>query len=230
MSSKACEVVFKRLWPMFGLIDESIAVQLIRLVVLFEDLRIETIAATERRVEILDENSAEYRKMYFVRRGYATLVEMGSALFLLNQSPEFKAYRRKFFAPSDDASWDASVKFFHANWQFFKNERNAYGGHFHDAAARFGFLHLNPETTGPLEIGYIGSKRTWRIRFRFALHFVGVALTTNKGEREIEEYIHDCFDKLTDGFQFSTSAIHLLAKHFILPKFGANLEPTPQAK
>lgn len=230
MGPKACEVIIKRLWPMFGLVERPIAIQLIRLVVLFEDLRIETIAATEEQITALDENAAEYRQMYFVRRGYATLVEMGSALFVLSKTPDFKAYRRTFFTKEEDNRWDRAVSFFHENWQFFKNERNSYGGHFHDDAATFGLDNLSSDATGPLEIGYIGDKTNWRIRFRFALHFVGLALTTNRGDQDVEAYIHGCFDKLTEGFRFSTSAIQLLARHFVLPKFGAASEPTPQTK
>ena len=56
-----------------------------RLSVLFEDLRIEEYASRPEKLEELDIIGKSYRKMYFLRRSIATLVEFASAIEMLDQ-------------------------------------------------------------------------------------------------------------------------------------------------
>ena len=63
---------------------------------LFEDLRIEEYASRPEKLEELDIIGKSYRKMYFLRRSIATLVEFASAIEMLDQRPEFRKLKRRF--------------------------------------------------------------------------------------------------------------------------------------
>jgi HEPN domain-containing protein len=72
--------------------EPEVMVQLVRLIVLCEDLKLE-VAGLHVDKEF-DEVSQPYREMYFARRTFATLWEMDSAFQKLNMLKEFKARKR----------------------------------------------------------------------------------------------------------------------------------------
>jgi hypothetical protein len=86
----------KRLKVVFDNPESVMQVQIARLCVLYEDLRIELAGSAEDRLYPLDLNAAQYRKMYFLRRSVATLLEVASALHKLDSDPEFKDLKRTF--------------------------------------------------------------------------------------------------------------------------------------
>jgi hypothetical protein len=59
--------------------EPEVMVQLLRLIVLYEDLKLELAGLHVLRDRNFDEVSLHYRQMYFVRRAFATLWEMDSA-------------------------------------------------------------------------------------------------------------------------------------------------------
>src|SRR5438477_9616412 len=61
-----------------------------RLLVLYEDLRIELNAVEQEKITPLDETGAEYRRLYFLRRTLATFREVHSAFQQLNGEPDFR--------------------------------------------------------------------------------------------------------------------------------------------
>src|SRR5262249_48037094 len=76
--------------------EPEIMVQLVRLVVLYEDLKLEAAGLQVPPDKEFDEVSRRYRQMYFVRRAFATLLEMDNAFRRLNQLPEFKKRKKTF--------------------------------------------------------------------------------------------------------------------------------------
>ncbi len=84
---------WKPLWPLFGMWKDpeiDIGAHLIRLIVLYEDMRIEFHAFYAPEIKDLDQLEVIYRRLYFLRRIYATLVEIGNEIHQLNSSREFR--------------------------------------------------------------------------------------------------------------------------------------------
>src|SRR5438128_4236619 len=107
--------------------EPDVMVQLVRLIVLYEDLKLEVAGLHVPADKEFDEVSRHYREMYFVRRAFATLWEMDSAFHKLNMLKEFKTQKRHFDRRRLKA-WTASVMFFSRSKKFIDRQRNAYGG------------------------------------------------------------------------------------------------------
>ena len=58
-----------------------------RVAVLYEDLRLENLAASEPSIPKLDASGADLRQFYFIRRSVATVREFAEALSMLEEDP-----------------------------------------------------------------------------------------------------------------------------------------------
>ena len=86
----------------------KLPVQIARLSVLFEDLRLESFGAREMNpIEPLDRIGKHYRYFYFLRRMLVSLDEFASAIGQLSANAEWKRLRREF-EPQLEADWDAA--------------------------------------------------------------------------------------------------------------------------
>ena len=74
--------------------EPDVMVQLVRLIVLYEDLKLEVAGLQAPPDKEFDEVSKHYRSMYFIRRAFATLWEMDSAFHKLNMLKGFKKIKR----------------------------------------------------------------------------------------------------------------------------------------
>lgn len=158
--------------------------------------------------------------MYFVRRAFATLLEMDNAFRRLNQLPEFKA-RKKTFDRRRLKTWVAAFRFFTHTKDFINRQRNAYGGHFHDDAARHVLSQVdhNDDSPGTLELKFSGD-HSLHLVFGFAEDIVITALFVDRGERDREEFLHESFEILMDAVKHAGHATQILADEYILPVFG----------
>ena len=96
--------------------------------VLYEDLRIETMAIAEDSIPALDVTDPRYRRHYFLRRSIATLVEFAEALRLLNNCSDFNDVRSGFDMEVIE-KWGEGITFFRENEAFLERIRNDTGGH-----------------------------------------------------------------------------------------------------
>jgi hypothetical protein len=71
-------------------------------------------------IEELDENGRQYRELYFLRRAFATVLEISGAAAVLEKSKAFEHEIGRFFSDADSAAWKAGVKFFHDNRKFLR--------------------------------------------------------------------------------------------------------------
>jgi hypothetical protein len=128
-------------------------VQLVRLVVLYEDLTLEVAGLHVPHDRELDEVSQHYRELYFVRRAFATLWEMHSAFHKLNMLKVFKE-RRRHLDRRRLKAWIAAVRFFSNVKKFIDNQRNAYGALVTDDLARFVLSKVQEtdDTVGALDV------------------------------------------------------------------------------
>ena len=70
--------------------------QVIRLIVLYEDLKLETQLLRLPESKTVDEVGKHYRRVYILRRAFATLVEIHSASHQLNMQKAFREKRKQF--------------------------------------------------------------------------------------------------------------------------------------
>ena len=64
------------------------------------------------------------------------------------------------------------------------------------------------------------NEHTHNTKFRFALEFVGIGFTANRGDNDPEPYIKEAFAMLVEAMEHATTAVHVLEEVFILPRFG----------
>ncbi len=96
--------------------------------VLYEDLRLETYGLTTDELPALDQLTAGYRRVYFVRRASVTLLEFSKAPSRLNRHAEFKKFKR--VSQDQWRDWDQMMSEFSALQTPIKAVRDATGGHF----------------------------------------------------------------------------------------------------
>lgn len=217
--------VWKRLWPLFGAWrDDQIDVgaHLIRLLVLYEDMRIEFHAFYAPDLGDLDQIDTIYRRLYFLRRIYATLLEVDGAIDQLNRSKEFRAYiaktNRQFLR-----EWRAAVSFFQQNHALIRDRRNLYGGHFSDAAARYARENLDHDTTGKLTMASDPQQGVSRAIFSFCLEFVGLALTADRDNKDVRLFVEEGYEFVRKAMRHATTAIQAIAYSHVLPHFGVKV-------
>src|SRR2546425_955326 len=152
-----------------GVLHENVA----RLAVLYEDLRIELMAASLPSIRKLDKMDPRYRRNYFLRKSIGTTVEFAETIRILDRSPDFRVVKSNF-PPKILKWWTEAVKFFSRHEPLLKAVRNDIGGHFGIKAARYAISGLDSETMGKIEEVDIGGPRA-RIHLNFAGEIAAVA-------------------------------------------------------
>jgi hypothetical protein len=71
--------------------DDPIAAAVARLCILREDFYLEALALAADRIDILDENDAAWRRIYFLRQLTVTLMEAKGAMIELQKSSDFRS-------------------------------------------------------------------------------------------------------------------------------------------
>lgn len=195
-------------------------VQLVRLFVLYEDLKLETAALQLPPTPSLEEVSTHYRRIYFLRRAYATVWEMDNAINWLQLIREFKQ-RKKTLSKRNRSEWDAAVKCFAKAKKFIDRQRNAYGGHVNDDVARHILSKIDDmdDSVGAMEIR-ISSQKTTRMVFKFVELLVDSAHFIDRGERDHAEYLNESWDLLLDAMRHGARAVQTLAEIYLIPAFG----------
>jgi hypothetical protein len=218
--------------------------KLVRLCVLFEDLRVEIRGAAERSLPALDildpekENwlsptgTGQYRKFYFIRRSLATLRDFAEALRLIIRDMNSGPGLRLTFAGLPDeapALWDAAIRFFHANEALLQAIRNDIGGHFGVEAARNALSTLQPGTCGSitlvLDVVERRERRTvhadQQLRLHFAAEIAATALLKHLPNGDIAQYGAFLRDILAPGYQHAINCVDILVREYLWERFGS---------
>jgi len=212
MNTKIRMQVLGRVFPA-ALEDKDLSARIVRLCVLYEDLRIELMAIAQKNIRVLDATDRRYTKNYFLRRSIATLLEFAEALRLLNACPEFDSIRTEF--PADiSGRWEAAVGFFKDNEGFLQRVRNDIGGHFGEEAARFTVSNLDSETVGKIEI------RGRLVHLHFAGELAATAMSRHLEGRSGQEKFGALLQKCVAGYKQATTCVHAVAVIHLWPKFG----------
>jgi hypothetical protein len=199
--------------------DPEVMRQIVRLIVLFEDLKVEMFSLSADQAGQADECSTQYRMMYFLRRAWATLDEMQSAFHKLNMLKEFKRVKRKFH-PAQIARWEAVIKFFADGQKFLHGQRNVYGGHFHDDAAKYVIERAVGDFSPALLEIKISDDGSYHLTFKYAQPMVSMALHIDRGEAELDGYLRKNIDFFIEAMKHATQGTQLLADFYVLPYYG----------
>jgi hypothetical protein len=205
--------------------DDDVMIQLVRLVVLYEDLKVEFFGLDASDEKMGNDVSRHYGHLYIIRRAFATIWEMENAIHKLNMLKQFKADKRTWDRPRL-RTWTGAVRFFGRTKDFIDRQRNAYGGHFSDSAARFVLDRIRDtdNSVGSLEVKFT-DERSYRLVFKFAESIVSQALFIDRPGKDddgLETYFHDSVEILTSAVRHATHATQILGDIYFMPVFGWN--------
>ena len=200
--------------------EPDVMVQIVRLIVLYEDLKLERGLMQLPENKVLDEVSEHYRRTYALRRFFATLLEVDSALIQLNAHATSKLELPKFQA-NQRRDWKAAIDFFAEKKAVIKARRNAYGGHFQANVPKYilGLLDDSEESVGVLEVR-LSDDHSHHYVFKFAETLVDAGLFYDRGEQERREFMAENMTLVLDAIRHAALAIGALADRYILPTFG----------
>jgi hypothetical protein len=212
----------KKLREVFDPAQSQFSAILARLSVLFEDLRIEEYGSRLDTLNDLDVVKG-YRKIYFLRRSKATLVEFAGAIEMLDQRPEFRAIKKRFDRDVQER-WENAAKYFR-DWKKYLSERRAdFGGHFDHGSALHAVKEMHPDTVGNIVIVKNMDEKTGGVRLNYAMEIVGAAMTHRKPEdQQDRQWFHEMFVVVRAGSNEAVKAMHTLSIMPLLEKFGRDI-------
>lgn len=185
LKSKVWARPFWRMFRHSDAAEKQMTVQLLRAVVVHEDLLLELAGAVAaEQLTSWGHAPENQRRLYFVRRALASAWEIRQVVEALQRNKAFKTAKGRMGAESRDL-WDRAVAFFAAHHAFLRSWRNAVGGHFTDAAAQFVLEHCRSDQACVVELYDRGDGV--RAHFKCAHVFVCAALSLEQepGEDEV---------------------------------------------
>ena len=204
--------------------DRDLAVQVARLSVLFEDLRLESTAARHMGpIPQVDTSGKNFRYFYFLRRMLVTLDEFASALNQINANAAWKTIRKRFDKDTG-RRWDAAVKYFGRNRPKWSNQRNQIGGHILESAARFAIENLKETATGKIEIVMDLDEQKGGIRLLYAEEIVAMNLRAALGpgqhtDEEVAKCVNELFTVMMTAVNEAAKAVHVIAVVYVVGRF-----------
>jgi len=131
--------------------NDVVAANVARLCILKEDLEIEYRGLFEKGIKNLDKNGIPWRKLYFLRNIFRTMLEIHSAVHSLKLNTDFKkaisnqpeSLRKAFDGLSSEMTSTHPV---------IKAYRNAIGGHVKEEAILDALNNISPSRSGFLEV------------------------------------------------------------------------------
>ena len=199
--------------------DDRLHIRIARLLVLYEDLRIETSglqASTLKGLDFIDKGN--YRRRYFLRRSIGTINEFSEALTSVNRLKGFQQIKAKF-GNSAQEHWDEMIRFFKVNKHLFRNVRNDLGGHFGEEAAAYSVSSFREGTTGSLEI--YRSSDTQRVTYK--VNFVGEitarAFLRHLKGKTFDDKVHNLVIKTKEAHRLAARSVIDLLRFYVWERF-----------
>lgn len=223
MTDPQLETYQQRLREVFDPAHSEFNAVLARLSVLFEDLRIEEYGSRLDTLNDLDVVTKGYRKIYFLRRSIATLVEFAGAIEMLDQRPEFRKIKHDCKQDVRER-WTSAADYFREWKDYLSKIRADFGGHFDHGSAVHAVREMHPDTSGELIVVLRNDEETGGVRLKYAMEIVGTAMTRRKpGEQETAEWFHEMFVVVRAGSNEAVKAVHALSVMHLLETFGRDM-------
>lgn len=133
---------------------DALAAKIARLCILREDLLLEMHGVYTEEIHELDQHSAEFRRMYFLRNLVRTLMEVSGAMQTLLNSREFGDLLAKAPKKTQDLFSEAASIIGKAH-PIAKEVRNDICGHVLEKAVQEALERMDPDSWGFFEVGKI---------------------------------------------------------------------------
>jgi len=130
--------------------DDIVAAKVARLCILKEDLELEYRGLLEPKIQSLDVNEIAWRKLYFLRNIFRTMMEISSTIHSLKINPDFQNALSRQPNPLREAFETLSNDMDVAH-DFIKKYRNSIGGHVKEKTIMDSLCEMSPERTGFIE-------------------------------------------------------------------------------
>jgi hypothetical protein len=162
----------------------------------------------------MDRFDVNYRRVYFLRRSIATLLEFSEAIRHIQQSREFEPVARKLSKdPQLQEYWNKAVKFFGRYDGLLRKFRNDFGGHFGLEAARWSIQNVDSSSTDGIEAGKL-------LYLRFAAEIAATAMQRQAAGTSREQKIRNLVRLSRLGYRHATRCEHCLITCYLWDKFG----------
>jgi len=132
--------------------NDPLAIQLARLCILREDLRLELQALQAEHIKSLDQPSSAYRRTYFLRAAVRTMWEIQGANTVIRSNPMFKKMLAKCSA-RDQRQLKEITRKLNVAAPLVERLRNALGGHVDADYVATALREMEWERFGFLEVG-----------------------------------------------------------------------------
>ncbi|MDR4469531.1 MAG: hypothetical protein MRJ68_14755 [Nitrospira sp.] len=141
--------------------EDQVAVTIVRLCILRQDLLLECQAIRETSLPSLDQNGEEWRRLYFWRNSFRTLENIRGAVHALKSQKVFLTALKK--EPNDVQKGFARLTkdLQKVSDQFLKNLRNELGGHILGKAVADALRRMEFDQTGLVQVsdGKVGQQQ-----------------------------------------------------------------------
>jgi len=196
--------------------DDAEVAQLMRLAVLFEDLRIETSGLKMLRSDpFLADCSSEVRMMYFLRRSLATLYEFKDAFYAVART---KAFRSLALSSSERRTWEEAVEFFQNHSTFINGVRNDIGGHYGKEGALRTLKKLALDEVGGIQVGWLPDGEAG-IKLMFAAPLTATCLLDRSDGGSTLERVTWIIGFITDAYSHAIRATEIVSVLYYWPRF-----------
>jgi hypothetical protein len=151
--------------------DDPLAVPVARLCILREDFLLEMLGTTIEDIPLLDEHSPEWRRMYFLRNIFRTLMEILGVIQGLLSQPSFRELLSKQSSETQ-TMFEELARAVAQGHPVLKEVRNDIGGHVLESAVREALAGMDNERWGILE----AAPKQLNSHFKFAGELVAEIL------------------------------------------------------
>jgi hypothetical protein len=187
--------------------------------VLYEDLRLELIAASEDEMKPIDGTTINSRKQHFMRTAVGTTIEFAEEFRLLDESGDFQDIRSKF-GSEHLAEWRRAVDFFAEHEPALERIRNDIGGHFGYSAALYAVQNLNPDAIGRIKVELNYGNHTGKIWYELAEEIAATAMERQKKKGETsEQFFARTFQLLSQCFEHAVRTTDLVSNYYTIGRF-----------
>jgi hypothetical protein len=189
---------------------DRLHIRVARLIVLYEDLRIEESGILARTIPPLEMvNNGDYRIRYFLRRTVCTLLEFAEAFRLVDSLDQFNDLRVRFDG-TRLKQWNEAVDFFKQEEPLIRRIRNDLGGHFGEEATEYAVKGFLPGTKGRIEYYRdVGSRKATILN-----HYVGEitarAFLRHVPGGSVEDKSRYLLELLRKGYRLAARAVTAL--------------------
>lgn len=210
---------FGRLRSVFP--DDPTHHELARLLVLYEDLKIESVGIIKATTEFGNTNDGAYLNRYFLRRAIATLSELASCFKTLEKQSMFQKIKRLYLDVEATKAWTNAVRVFRKksrSW-LIREIRNDVGGHFGTSSARRAVKGFRENTRGKLEVLHDAANSSTSVACHFAGEITARAFVKNQEEDPVQQF-ERLMEVVSEVQGVALQAIPHLIANYIWSRFG----------